>query len=142
MAINVKVRLEDDFKINMHDLPVEAATTIEVGDLISYESGYAVQFDAVTEDATFAGVSRSKSIAGNTDPIIVQMQCIVEADCTSAAYTYGQSLAANTTTNVIEDGSGANTIGWSVDDTASGDVTALKMLIDVVKLGKLFSVDA
>lgn len=141
MAYNVKVRKENDYKINTQTLPVETATVISKGDLVSYESGYAVLVDAAADDATFVGVSMSATKAGEVEPIVIQMQCIAEATVDSAAYTYGQSLTIGTGTGALADG-GANTIAWSVIDTASVDVTSLKILVDVTKLGKIFPVNA
>jgi len=136
-----KLRLMGDEKIGRMAVPIASATVIPAGMFVSYESGLAVPLDVQAEDVTFIGVAEGQSKAGETDPISVIIEGVVEAVVTSAAYTIGQGLHFNASTGALESAT-ANTIGWSWEDTRGASVTSLKVLIDVVRLGKLFPIQA
>lgn len=139
--MNVKLRLMGDDKLDRINVPVESSTVIAPGDLISYESGYAVKLDAANEDATFLGVSESQSKSGETDDIIVIRRGIFESVVASAAYTIGSALAYNASNGNLE-ASTANTIAWAYQDSKGANVTSLKVLVDALALNKLFAVNA
>lgn len=139
----VKVRNHGNPLLDVIEIPIEAATVLEPGMPVSYESGYAVPLDAATEDATFAGIALDKHVAGDTYPgkVLVELTCKVDAPVASGAYTIGQALAYNASNKNFE-ASTADTMLWSLQDTAGGNVTTLKCLVDVRALGKLFPVNA
>jgi len=124
-------------------VPVGSSTNLEQGDFLSYESGNAVLVDAATEDATFIGymVNQVSSDFSEPDRAVAGLKGILRVDCTSAAYTFGQGLKYVSENAVVTDGA-ANTLVWSVEDTAAGNVTSLDILVDVLALNKLFAVSA
>jgi hypothetical protein len=145
--MNSKIRLVPDNMTGRVAVPVAADTVLNPGDFVSYESGKAVLLDAATEDATFIGVAEGASgnnVLFQPTHINVLLKAVVEAPVASAAYTVGQALAYNETSGVLEvtATSDSNTIAWAFEDTEGTSVTSLKVLIDVVKLGKLFAVGA
>jgi hypothetical protein len=123
-------------------VPVGSSTNIELGDFLSYESGNIVLMDAAAEDATFAGYAVNQVSADFAEPdrVVVGLKGILRTDCTSAAYTFGQDLMYAAENSVVN--ASANSIAWSIEDTAAGNVTSLDILIDVLALGKLFAVTA
>jgi len=139
--MNVKLRIMGDDQLDRISVPIESATVVASGDLISYEGGYAVKLDAAAEDATFLGVSESQSKVGETDDLVVIRKCIAESVVASAAYTIGAALAYNASNGNLE-ASTANTIAWAYETSKGVSVTSLKVLIDVVHLSKLFPISA
>lgn len=137
MGLKLTERLTGDGKFDRLTVPVQSATVIGKGDLISYESGYAVPLDLAAEDATFLGASEDQSAVGETLDIVVLTKVIGSVPVESAAYTIGQALAYNASNTTLES-STANTIAWSMEDTSGVSKTSLKVLIDTVILGKLF----
>jgi len=134
-----KLRLMGDEKLGRIAVPIASATVITAGMFVSYESGLAVPLDAQAEDATFIGVAEGQSKDGETDPISVITQGVVECSVTSAAYAIGAGLHFNASSGALEAAT-ANTLAWSWEDTKGASVTTLKVLVDVVKLAKLFPI--
>lgn len=140
--MNVKPRLWGNNQLDLIEVPIDGATALEPGDLVSYEGGLAVKMNAEAEDATFLGVCKDKVKLLDTFPnVVVATKCIVDSAVTSAAYTIGQALMLNNASQTLE-ASTANSIAWAFEDTGGVSVTTLKVLIDVVALNKLFAVDA
>lgn len=121
-------------------IPVGAATNLEKGDLLSYESSEAVLMDADTEDATFAGyaINAVSSDFSEPDRIVAGLKGIIEYDAASATYTVGQQLKYSAK-NALVDAAAANSIAWAAEGKTG---TRVATLIDVVALGKLFGVSA
>jgi len=137
----VKTRLAGDEKLDVVQVPCASATSFEVGQLISYESGNAVKLNAATEDITFLGVSTMTKVSGETYPdIVVATKGIFEAQVKSSTYSIGDALAYNATNDELE-ASTANTIAWAWENKTAA-VTSLKVKIDVVALAKLFANNA
>lgn len=134
-----KLRLMGDEKLGRTVVNVDSGTVITAGMFVSYESGKGVPLDAQAEDATFIGVAEGQTKAGETDPISVITQGVVECSVTSAAYTIGQGLHFNASTGALEAAT-ANTLAWSWEDTKGANATSLKVLVDIVKLAKLFPI--
>jgi hypothetical protein len=87
-------------------LPVDAATVIEIGDLVALASGAAVpaadQDDQGTEAAnqealhdTFVGVAMQHSPAGSADPVRIATSGVFEFDCASAAFELGDLIGVD-----------------------------------------------
>ena len=123
-------------------VPVGSSTNIEQGDFLSYESGNIVLMDAAAEDATFAGYACNQVSSDFSEPdrVVVGLKGILRVDATSAAYTFGQDLMYAAENSVVD--ASANSICWSIEDTAAVSVTSLDILIDVLALQKLFAVTA
>lgn len=136
--MNLKLRIAGS-PLKKLQVAVASGTTVEVGDLISFESSAGVKLDAAAEDATFIGVSQTKSISGQTDPLSVDMDGLFEAAVESASYSIGDALSYNASNDTLE-ASTANTIAWAAETKASA--TSLKVFIDVLALGKFFAVNA
>ena len=123
-------------------LPNAAGTALTRGDYGSYESSAVVLMDAVTEDATFCGVhitNHPASTTGNPNEAVMALKCQIEGTVASASYDFGDGLKYSAAKTLVADG-GENTMAHAAERGAS--VTSLKILIDVVALGKLFTVDA
>lgn len=136
--MNLKLRIPgNSFEKVM--VPIASGVTVEVGDLISYESATGVKLDTATEDATFVGVSEHKSIDGQTDDISVSLEGLYEGAVESASYNVGDALGYNASNDTLE-ASTANTIAWSAEKKASA--TTLKVFIDIKALGKFFTVNS
>jgi hypothetical protein len=123
-------------------IPVGASTDLEMGDFVSLESNAAVLMDAAAEDATFAGymINQVHTDYSEPDQAIVGLRGILLCTATSATYGFGDGLVY-TAENTVAADAGANTMAWSgAEETAA--VTSLKVIIDVIALGKLFAVDA
>lgn len=122
-------------------IPIAAATAIEVGDLISYEGSAAVLLNADTEDATFIGYAINQHTANQPEPdrLVVGLRGVLKMTVTSATYDFGDGLKYTSENTLVADG-GANTLAWAGEYAAT--VTTLKVIVDVIKLGKLFGVDA
>jgi hypothetical protein len=87
-------------------MPVDAATVIEIGDLLFYDTDDAKPASALpdqgTEGAnqqllhdTFAGVAMQASVAGDSDPIRVATSGVFELDCVSATLELGDLLGGD-----------------------------------------------
>lgn len=134
--MNAKLRLIGDERMDKIAVPVEAATVIAAGDLISYESGYAVKLDAQAEDASFIGVAETASPLNETTPLTVITKGVFEVAVASAAYTIGLGLHYNTG-GYLESAT-ANTLGWAWQDSGGVSVSTLHVLFDAPALRKLF----
>lgn len=114
-------------------LPV-GAVALGVGDLVSYESAAAVLMDAVTESATFVGVSNGKVAAGSTGTYIpIFPRCIVEISLSSSTYNLGEALIYASKNTLATATAGENAIGWLYQPD-TGTVTSGKVLFDVPAL--------
>lgn len=126
-------------------IPRDSTTVVDVGDFISVESSKATLMNAATDDATFAGIAISKHESGNTDDVVVALDCVIEVDCVSATYTLGAGVKYNagsaTVDYKVEDDAGANTVGWS-HRVYSSAVTRMEVRINAPVLQKLFEVNA
>lgn len=116
------------------------ATTsaIDVGEMVQYSSGYIIPVAAVTDDATFVGISLGEALAtvDSGKEIAVAMRCVCEATLTSATYVFGAGLKWASATSLVADAD-ANTIAWFYDSLLSGGTLTLgKVLFDVPKLGE------
>lgn len=91
-------------------LPVDAATVIEIGDLVYQETDDArpasAQADQATEAANqelfhdkFAGVAMQRSPSGDTTPIRIATTGVFEFDCLSAALEVGTLVGADEASN-------------------------------------------
>lgn len=119
---------------------VGATTTLELGDLISFESNVAVLMDAATEDATFAGYLLNRTTAdAEPDRAIVGLRGIVTYDATSATYESFAELKY-ASENTLVAASSANTIAWVAKRGTT--ITRVDTYIDVPALGKLFTASA
>ena len=139
------VQIVKYFQGNSVMAEVASATVLEKGFFISYESNKAVVMDLVTDDATFLGICNDDSANGDTDDVEVLLKCEIRVDVVSATYSILQGLkysagSATVDYKLVDDGS-ANTIAFSLEEKTSA-VTRLKVLIDVVALGKLAAVSA
>ena len=117
-----------------------AATNIQKGDFVKLTTGEIEVVSGATDDATFLGVCSMKSEdADGPTNLLIYTQCIVECPMESAAYAFGAGLKYNTNGTLEADGS-ANTIAFAWE--TKGTTTSLKVLVDVIALGKLFTVSA
>lgn len=141
----MEVQIVKYFPGNSVMAEVASATVLEKGFFISYESNKAVPMDAVTEDATFLGICNDDSADGDTDDVEVLLKCEIRVDVVSATYSILQGLKYSAGSATVDyklvDDSSANTIAFSLEEKTSA-VTRLKVLIDVVALGKLAAVSA
>ena len=142
MAQNLTVKQWSNNPCDYTRLPVEKATELEQGDLVSYESNYAVPLDAVTEDATFAGICNDNSASDEDDDIVVCTGPVVaKVTVSSDTYNFGAPLkyvsGDHGTDYVFADASGNDTICWIYRDYAS-TVTSAYVLFDARALQKLF----
>jgi hypothetical protein len=91
-------------------LPVDAATVIEIGDLIYLETDDArpasAQADQSTEAANqelfhdkFAGVAMQRSGAGDSNPIRIATSGVFEFDCASATFEVGTLVGSDEASN-------------------------------------------
>ena len=121
--------------------PVALATAIAKYDFISVESNLAVLMDAVTEDATFGGLSNDVHVASDANQkltIVLLMKCVATVDCTSDTYILGAPVMY-TSANAVVDATSATTLGWTHKYSGSSAVTRLDVLFDVPLLQKLFA---
>ena len=90
-------------------LPVDAATVIEIGDLVWLDTDDAKPASASTYGASlaaaqetfhdkFAGVAMQRSRAGDTQPIRVATTGVFEYPCASAAFEVGARVGADDNT--------------------------------------------
>jgi len=123
-------------------LPRVNTVVIEQGDLLSLESNSILNMNAVGEDATFAGVAVTRHLTGVDGDVTVAPLAIIEIDCTSATYGYGDGLlyvaGSGTVEYSVADDSGANTIMWCYREYTTA-VTRLVALVHAPILQKLFS---
>ncbi|HLD98270.1 MAG TPA: hypothetical protein VI815_03010 [Candidatus Nanoarchaeia archaeon] len=138
--MNVKIRIPGDERFDLISVPVEAATVIANGDLVSYESGYAVKLDAEAEDATFVGVCERGSNLNETTPITVWRKAIVEATVDSAAFAIGDGISLSAGGTLEK--AGDNILMHCFESSVGVSVTTVKAVIDVQSLGKLFATNA
>lgn len=120
-------------------IPVGAATNLEKGDLLSYESNLAVLLAAEASDVTFAGYAINAVSADFSEPdrIVAGLKGIVEYDAASATYGVGQDLKYSAKNTVAD--ADVNSIVWAAEVKTG---TRVATIIDVVALGKLFAVTA
>ena len=123
-------------------LPIATGVEVKQGDLISYESNTCTVFTAVGDDATFAGLTFTESISGETDDLVVCVgPVIVEADVASATYAFSDgilySAGAYATDWSFADDSGANTLGHIWREYTS-TVTRARIRFDAYMLAKFF----
>lgn len=140
------IRQMGDGKFDRLTLPkATAAEEIKKGDFLAYNGTGVTKLAAVTDDATFVGVSGMDSAdADGPQELLVYTKCICVVPAESAAYTLGQGVRMNVANGTVESDqitTPANTIAWSVEHHGSA-VTELKVLVDVVGLQKLFGVEA
>ncbi|MEX0586163.1 MAG: hypothetical protein WD176_05945 [Pirellulales bacterium] len=87
-------------------MPVDAATVIEIGDLVYYDVDDAKPAGALPDQGTengnqqlfhdvFAGVAMQASAAGDSDPIRVATSGVFEFDCASATLELGDLLGGD-----------------------------------------------
>lgn len=129
----------------LSSLPRASTTIFMTGDLVSDESNLAVNMDAATEDATFAGVAATAHESGDDTNVAVCDKCIIEIDAVSAAYSHLAPLKYNAGSASVEysvaaDG-GFNTIMHVWGEYAAGS-TRIKALVNVSALQKLAAVNA
>ena len=110
------------FGVNTTVLPAPASTQIAVGDLLYYDGtnvkpfsgltgGASIAIDQVTAAAGFAGVAQQARVVAQTtaggyaafpiNGVLVNTDCVYEADCASAVFAVGDLVG------VISDGLGA-----------------------------------
>jgi hypothetical protein len=103
MASTMRWRYGDTSPVMM---PVDAATVIEIGDLLYYDTDDAKPAAAMPDQGTeggnqqlfhdlFAGVAMQASAAGDADPIRVATTGVFEFDCVSAAVEIGDLLGGD-----------------------------------------------
>ena len=103
MASTMRWRYGDTSPVMM---PVDAATVIEIGDLLFYDTDDAkpasAQADQGTESGNqqlfhdgFAGVAMQASAAGDTAPIRVATTGVFEFDCVSATLELGDLMGGD-----------------------------------------------
>ncbi len=123
-------------------MPRASATVFKVGDLVSLESNAAVNFNAVGEDATFAGLAVTEWASGDAGDVTIAPLAIVKIGCSSATYGYGAGLlyvsGSATAEYVVADDAGANTIFWCYQEYTSA-VTRLVALVPAPIIQNLFS---
>ena len=154
MAITPRIALEDPMMIV--NLPVHAegitlTTTIEVGDLLRYQTeatataaGVAL-FDTATEDDLFLGVAKGKTktdmVSGAYgDHIPVATKCIVEIDLTSGNYNFGEYLGwVSKNVLALAVTSTHPTLAWFWESDQDSLTRGLVM-IDIYVLGNLFAI--
>lgn len=126
-------------------LPKAPGTVFKSGQLVSLESNAAVHMDAVTEDATFAGVVAMGAPDGTTE-VLVLKKCEVLIDLDSAqTLGAGAGLKYNaggssTDYSLTPDG-GANTIAFCAKEYTT-TVDRARATIDVMELQKIDAVAA
>jgi hypothetical protein len=87
-------------------LPVDAATVIEIGDLVYLDTDDAKPASAIADQGTelanqqlfhdvFAGVAMQASPAGDTDPIRVATAGVFEFDCLSTTLEVGDLMSSD-----------------------------------------------
>lgn len=87
-------------------VPVDAATVIEIGDLVYYDTDDAKPASAMADQGTenanqqsfhdsFAGVAMQASPAGDTAPIRVATSGVFEFDCLSTTLEVGDLLSSD-----------------------------------------------
>ena len=136
---------------HLHSEAVTASTTIEVGDLVRYQtetdpltSGVAL-FDTATEDELFLGISKGKSqttmVSGAYgDAIPVNTKCIIECPLSSGNYNFGEGLGYSGTKNTLEGDTVTTnpTVAWFWGEDANSITTGL-VLVDIYLLRTLIA---
>ncbi len=103
MANTMRWRYGDTSPVMM---PVDAATVIEIGDLLYYDVDDAKPASALADQGTetanqqlfhdlFAGVAMQASVAGDSDPIRVATSGVFEFDCASATLELGDLMGGD-----------------------------------------------
>ena len=103
MASTMRWRYGDTSPVMM---PVDAATVIEIGDLLYYDTDDAKPAASMPDQGTeggnqqlfhdlFAGVAMQASAAGDSDPIRVATTGVFEFDCVSATVEIGDLLGGD-----------------------------------------------
>ncbi len=119
---------------------VATATVIKVGDLVYASVGKVYAVAASTADAKFQGIAGESSAASQSNSITVHTKCVVDVDVTSASYYVGAGLRWVSTDTLNDDG-GANTLAWAHENFVGTVTTRLRVLIDVPRVRKLYTVD-
>lgn len=103
MASTMRWRYGDTSPVMM---PVDAATVIEIGDLVYYDVDDAKPASSMPDQGTengnqqlfhdlFAGVAMQASAAGDADPIRVATSGVFEFDCVSTTLEIGDLLGGD-----------------------------------------------
>lgn len=139
---NIKILDESPDSRLIVTLPKLAATIFDKGDLVSLESSAAVPLDAVTEDATFAGLAWQAAGTWTTE-VQVLIKCVAEVTVSSDTYDTGNPLlyvsGDNGTEYVFADATSGTTICWAMQ-TKTSAVTRLRVLFDAPSLEKLWAI--
>ena len=108
-------------------LPVDAATVIEIGDLVYLDTDDAKPASAQADQSTkagnqeafhdkFVGVAMQRSRAGDTQPIRVATTGVFEFICTSGTFEVGQLFGAE------EQSNGTQLENQTVDDVGTANL--------------------
>jgi hypothetical protein len=103
MASTMRWRYGDTSPVMM---PVDAATVIEIGDLLYYDTDDAKPAGSMADQGTengnqqlfhdlFAGVAMQASAAGDSDPIRVATSGVFEFDCVSSTLELGDLMGGD-----------------------------------------------
>jgi len=103
MASTMRWRYGDTSPVMM---PVDAATVIEIGDLLYYDVDDAKPASAMADQGTensnqqlfhdgFAGVAMQASAAGDSDPVRVATVGVFEFDCVSTTLELGDLMGGD-----------------------------------------------
>ena len=142
MTAPVVRHYSNDPGFDNYELPIQDATTIKPGWFLSLEGGYLVALDAVTEDATFAGIALTGHAQNLDTRVTVSFseKCVVEVDTVAAAYLRGAALKFSTGSGdsiIMVADADANTLVFAAETktTTAADLR-LKVLVDVPRLAQ------